>query len=196
MEISMFLVKKAAATFITVAMLGAHGCTSPPRDAVLAPSADPNVRNGIAFDRAVLDVPPGATIVIPDDANVKRAGQSGVVTIVMRKELAFLGHPSRRISIDEVRKTMGVALQRQGNTLVFGTVGEWSSGEGGAHMTATFIVPAGIQVERRPRLSGPESLAQQARASNQRAWSDADGLRWKILEEEREMGTKLTPDAV
>src|SRR5947209_4684265 len=44
-------------------------------------SADERVENGDAFDKAVFDIDRGATLVVPDDAEVERAEHAGRVEI-------------------------------------------------------------------------------------------------------------------
>src|SRR5438270_11801056 len=61
------------------------------------------VENGSAFDRAVLDVTPYKTLILPDDAAVRDGAPAKEVQIFMQKKLSFGGHPPERMSIRGAR---------------------------------------------------------------------------------------------
>jgi len=120
------------------------------------------VENGSAFDRAVLDVTPYKTLILPDDAAVRDGAPAKEVQIFMQKKLSFGGHPPERMSIRGARKNMGSAVKADGDTLMVATFGEWDSRiEGGAFMGLLFLVPEEIKIRRQANLSGPDSAGRE-----------------------------------
>jgi len=73
--------------------------------------------------------------------------------------LNFHGHPPKPVTLQGAHKYMGCATQREADTLVFATYGEWSTKEGLAELKLVFIVPKTLDVEQRTGLSGPNSVA-------------------------------------
>jgi hypothetical protein len=53
---------------------------------------------------------------------------------------------------------MGCALQIEKDAVVVATFGEWHTIEGGADMKLLFVVPKGIEIEQRTKLSGVNSI--------------------------------------
>lgn len=119
-----------------------------------------NVENGSAYDKAIVKVSAGKKIVLPDTATIRQDGEGDGVQVFMKKTLSFGGHPPARMSIKEARKNMGCATQDENRALVLATFGEWNSHiEGAARMKLLIIVPKGIEVEKRPKLAGEDSIA-------------------------------------
>jgi hypothetical protein len=110
------------------------------------------VRNGTAYDRAVLELGDHDTIVIPTRAKLERAAGNAAIVIEMEKSLGFMGHPVQRITIDEARRDMGCAWLSKNGKLFLATFGEFlSGGDGGRTIELTVAVPEGIHVERDDR---------------------------------------------
>lgn len=123
---------------------------------------DPNVNNGIAFDRGTLNPAGTKKIVLPENAIVRRSGQTTEVEVFLAKHLAFVGHPGKRLSVRDARREMGCAMKFEDGALTIATFGEWDSHvEGGASMKLVFVVPEAVVVETRAGLSGERSAAMQ-----------------------------------
>jgi len=122
------------------------------------PGVSDEVENGTAHDRATIDLGTARKVALPDTAAVRRAGEARKVQLFMAKTLSFAGHPPESMSVRGARKNMGCAIRIEGDALVVATYGEWDSRvEGGAHLKLVAVVPAGVEVERRNGLSGPDS---------------------------------------
>ena len=120
------------------------------------------VQNGSAYDKAFVEVKKNQTIILPDDALIRREGEDAKIQVYMKKTLCFGGHPPEEMSIEQSRNHMGCALKVVDNDLVIATFGEWDSHiEGGASMNLLFIVPKGLQVEQRGNLSGEHSVGRE-----------------------------------
>jgi hypothetical protein len=116
-------------------------------DTERAPSQ--KVENGIAYDRATLDLGGAKKVVLPAEAAVRRTGEAGKVQLLMAKRLSFGGHPSETMSIRQSRKEMGCAVRTEGAALVVAIHGEWDSGiEGGARVRLVAVVPEGVEVDQ------------------------------------------------
>jgi hypothetical protein len=121
-----------------------------------------NVENGRAYDKAVFNLYKYTKIVLPDDASVGNGNGGEMLTIYMTKSLGFVGHPGEIMSIKIARNYMGCAVKVENDALVFATFGEWDSHiEGGASMSIRFVVPKGIKVEQRAKLSGEDSAGRE-----------------------------------
>jgi hypothetical protein len=120
-----------------------------------APS--PKVENGLAYDKATLNIGDFKTVVVPVDAKVEQGQSIGQVEIFMEKSQHFSGHPGTLMSIRETRKQMGCAKKTENGKLVLATYGEWDSQiEGGLSIKKLLIrVPDGVEVEHRGDLSSP-----------------------------------------
>lgn len=137
------------------------------------------VENGSAYDRAAVDLGSAKTLVLPDDAVVRRSGEPGKIHLFMKKTLAFAGHPPESMSIRDARKNMGCAVKVEANALVVATFGEWDSQiEGGAHMRLVAVVSEGVQVEQRKELSGPDSAGREWHGQYLTRPKDAKGGYW------------------
>jgi hypothetical protein len=121
-------------------------------------SADPNVENGTSYEEGTIAVGAAQTIVLPDNAVVRRGGSEGIITLFTGKGLGFMGHPPKCTSIRDARRDMGCAVKLENKTLVIATYGEWSCMEGGASIDLVVVVPKNITVEQRKGLSGDNSL--------------------------------------
>jgi hypothetical protein len=125
-------------------------------------TADPNVENGRAYDKAALSISADQVLVVPKDAAVEEGAPAGRVEVFMKKTLAFGGHPPERMSIRLARNHMGVGCKTEGGKVILATYGEWDSQiEGGAFLELLVRVPEGVTVERRADLSGPESVGRE-----------------------------------
>ncbi|NQT15065.1 MAG: hypothetical protein HQ582_20075 [Planctomycetes bacterium] len=129
-----------------------------PRDGVVLDNHFGIVQNGLAYDKASVDVSSYRRLVLPADAALDRGGQPGKLDIYMEKTLSFLGHPPASMSIRKSRKKMGCACRAEGDSLTVATYGEWDSHiEGGASMRLLFVVPESIEIETDESLSGEDS---------------------------------------
>jgi hypothetical protein len=117
-----------------------------------------DVENGSAFDKAVVEIGPHKKIILPDTATVQQDGAGGKLQVFMKKTLSFHGHPPESMSIRQARRNMGCALQIEKDAVVVATFGEWHTIEGGADMKLLFVVPKGIEIEQRTKLSGVNSI--------------------------------------
>jgi hypothetical protein len=141
--------------------------------------ADQKVENGSAYDRAAVDLGSAKKVVLPDDAEVRRSTQPGKVELFMKKTLAFGGHPPEPMSIRGARKNMGCAVKAEGSALMVATFGEWDSHiEGGAYMRVIAVVPEGVELEQRQRLSGEDSAGREWNGQYLTKPKDAKGGYW------------------
>lgn len=115
---------------------------------VYSDAANPNVTNGTAYDRAVLELGDHHGIVAPARARVLPTGDAGRITIRMAKTLGFMGHPPSRVTVADCRKSMGCAWRSEAGKLRLATFGEWRTMEGGASLALEILVPEGVRVER------------------------------------------------
>lgn len=106
------------------------------------------VKNGIAFDRATVMLDGHATVVLPSRAKVLRADNESLILIEMKKSLAYMGHPVRRIRINDVRDEMGCVTCVRDSKVHIASFGEFMSPEGGGRIELTVHVPKGVRVER------------------------------------------------
>ena len=164
------------------------GADASPPDALVVLERGPGgsnawVENGYAYDKATLDLPPGATLVVPDEARVARGAPAGRVELYMEKWLDYDGEGTR-LSIRELRNAMGCATRREGGRLTLATYGEWQTDQGGARLTLLVKVPAGQRVERQSGLSGADSVAQGQREAGD--WPTAGRPRagWSAVPDE------------
>lgn len=146
----------------------------------LRPGADWRVTNGTAFERGTVDIGTARTIVLPDNAVVRRCPPAGTVELYVAKTLGFMGHPSDRMSIRGARKEMGCAAMVDGDELLVATYGEWECIEGGAHIDLVALVPEGVAVQQRKGLSGRDSTL---KGWDGRAAGAASNTRveWKVV---------------
>jgi hypothetical protein len=122
-----------------------------------------NVENGSAYDKAAVELGDFATVILPDNATVRQEGEGKKLQIYMKKTLGFAGHPPEPMSIKHARNHMGCAVQVEKAALVIATFGEWDSHiEGGARMKVLFVVPKGVEIQERPKLSGEDSICSPA----------------------------------
>lgn len=120
-----------------------------------APSAD--VENGSAYERAEFALGAARRLAVPLDAEVVEQGTGAMIQVLLNKTLGFAGHPPEKMSIRTGRNNLGLASRREGDVLVVGTFGEFSTKEGGANMKLRFVVPKGTPLDRRAELSGGSS---------------------------------------
>ncbi len=123
-----------------------------------APS-NPEVTNGTLHETAELDISGYSSVVVPETATVEKRKGAGHIEIQMEKEVDFHGHPPHPLRIEKARDYFGVASRKEGDALVLGTYGEWSSIEGGAYVRMLVVVPEEIVVLKRADLSGENSRA-------------------------------------
>ena len=120
------------------------------------------VENGIAFEKAKVQLKNFKKLVVPKDATIRAEGEPGTMLIYMAKTLAFVGQTPQPMSIRESRNFMGCATKSEAGTdaVIVATFGEWDSHiEGGAVMKLVLIVPKDIEVKRKTNLSGENSVA-------------------------------------
>jgi hypothetical protein len=115
---------------------------------------DTRVQNGTVYDKATVDASAFDTVVIPEDAQLVRAGAGCTVQLYTAKRLGFMGHPSERVDLAEARRTMGCGTRADGKTLLVDTWGAWSTKEGGADIVLLVVAPDAIDVEKRKNPSG------------------------------------------
>ena len=131
-------------TLAIVTMAAAASCSRNPRAAIIYDSsADPGmVTNGTAFDRATIDMGECRWIVVPTKTEVEFSEEPGRATLFMKKEMGFMGHPSKRMTIDEERQKMGCAYRKHEGKVFVGKFGEFDSGiEGGNSSRSRFAFP-------------------------------------------------------
>jgi hypothetical protein len=122
-----------------------------------------NVENGSAYDKAAIELGDFTRVILPDDAAVRHEGEAKKLQIYMKKTLGFVGHPPEAMSIRQARNYMGCAVQVEKTALVIATFGEWDSHiEGGARIKVLFVVPKGVEIEKRSKLSGENSVCSRA----------------------------------
>jgi hypothetical protein len=148
-------------------------------------SADPLVTNGIAYDRAEIDLSGLARVVVPKTAIVSRSADAHHCRLVVEKTQDFVGHPAERASIVETRQEIGCATQTNGNTIAIGTFGESDTHiEGGNYVHLRISVPEGVEVVRRDDLEGPDSVSNKAlnpdRFSKQELDAAPSGAPWRV----------------
>jgi hypothetical protein len=144
--------------FVAVAPLAAADPVDD-RSLVLKPSApSADVENGSAYDRAEFPLGMAKRLAVPPEAEIVEEGTGAAIRVFLQKTLSFAGHPPEKMSIRTGRNNLGIASRLDGDALVVGTYGEFSTKEGGASVKLRFLVPKGTQVERRTGLTGDSSL--------------------------------------
>ena len=114
------------------------------------------VTNGTAFDRATIDMGECRWIMVPSKTEVEFAEEPGRLTVMMKKEMSIMGHPPKRITIDEVRQKIGCAYRKHDGKILVGKFGEFDSGgEGGEFVSLKVRVPRGTVIERNDDLELP-----------------------------------------
>jgi hypothetical protein len=148
---------KSRLALAIVAIAATASCSRNPRTAIIyGSSADPGVSNGTAFDRASIDMGECRWIVVPTKTEVEFSEKPGRLTLLMKKQMGFMGHPPNRTTIDEARQQMGCAYRKHDGKLFVGKFGEFDSGgEGGKFVSLTVRVPEGTVVERSDELELP-----------------------------------------
>ena len=128
----------------------------------LLPSSedDPDLRNGIAYDVGTLDLEEGDSIVLPASTMVIATADKSVVTLHVRKQLGWIGHPERPLGPEDARAYMGCAWRRSSGVIEFGTYGEWLGAEGGADLQVVACVPPGTKCVLSAAHHGNDSVAQ------------------------------------
>lgn len=109
-------------------------------------SVNPLVTNGDSYEQCQFNLPETVrTIVLPEGTSVYRHEMSSI-ELKVKKSLSWAGHPSTKISIDEVRSRMGVSIEVAGSKLQVGPYGGWDSFEGGASVNLIAGIPEGVRV--------------------------------------------------
>jgi hypothetical protein len=85
------------------------------------------VTNGTAFDRATIDMGQCRRIVVPSKTEVESSEEPGRLTLMMKKEMGFMGHPPERTTVDEERRQMGCAYRKHDGKIFVGKFGEFDS---------------------------------------------------------------------
>ena len=141
-----------------VSLAATASCSRNPRMAIIyGSSADAGmVTNGTAFDRATIDMGECRWIMVPSKTEVEFAEEPGRLTLMMKKEMSIMGHPPKRITIDEVRQKIGCAYRKHDGKILVGKFGEFDSGgEGGEFVSLKVRVPRGTVIERNDDLELP-----------------------------------------
>ena len=138
-------------------LIAAAGCVS--NDGIIyTDTIDSNIANGIVHEVAELQLSTGHTLVVPEDATVVNDAARTNPTVMVTKELAVFGHPSERVSIKEMRHTLGVAQKATNDSLSLATFGEYAiEGHGGAQVALKILLPENVKWKRAPNLSGPNN---------------------------------------
>lgn len=162
-------------------VIGCGGMRDP--SIVYTKSIDPNVVNGVAYDKASIAVDGVSTVVVPANAVVERHRADATCDITMRKELAVFGHPPERITISDARRNMGCAYRREGNVIYLATFGEFETdGHGTRSIGLAISAPDDIVVEKRNGLSGGGSQANDYFSSSEESDAGNEGAtQWKKL---------------
>ena len=125
----------------------------------LEASSDELVKNGVSYERAIVDFSQYRAVVIPHDCIVRRAGPIEGFNIYLEKVVAYRGWNDKPIGIEKDRHTMGVAFRLSGRAVAFATYGEWQATDGGALIRLSILVPAEMEIQKREDLSGPGGMA-------------------------------------
>jgi hypothetical protein len=202
---SIFLRAYARLLVLSFLIVGPLAAAEPVDDRSLvlkssAPSAD--VENGSAYDQAEFPLGTAKRLVLPPEAEVVEEGTGATIRVFLKKTLAFAGHPPEKMSIRTGRNNLGIATRPEGDALVVGTYGEFSTKEGGASVKLRFLVPKGTHVERRPGLTGDSSLVhkgpdREPRDPNAGYWYGytAPAPGWTRIETKRDAGRGAEKDA-
>jgi len=181
--------------FVAVAPLAAADPVDD-RSLVLKPSApSTDVENGTAYERAEFTLGTAKRMAVPPEAEVVEEGDGAAIRVFLQKTLSFAGHPPEKMSIRTGRNNLGIASRLDGDALVVGTYGEFSTKEGGASIKLRFLVPQGTHIERRPGLTGESSLVhkgpdREPRDPKNGYWYDytAPAPGWTKIETKRDAG--------
>jgi hypothetical protein len=107
------------------------------------------VANGTAFDRATIDMGDCRWILVPSKTEVEFSAEPARLTLLMKKEMGFMGRPPERVTIDEVRRKMGCAYRKRDGKILVGKFGEFDSGgDGGKFVSLKVRAPEGTVIER------------------------------------------------
>jgi hypothetical protein len=97
-------------------------------------------------------------VVLPSKTEVEFSEKSGRLTLLMKKEMGFMGHPPEGTTIDEQRRQMGCAYRECDRKIHVGKFGEFDSGiEGGKFVSLKVRVPDGTVIERNDDMELPSS---------------------------------------
>lgn len=151
------------------------------------------IENGTAYDRATLVLEKCQTVILPDTAEVRHDGEGNELEVFMKKNLHYGGHHPEPMSIRAVRKHMGCAVEKEGGALVLATFGEWGSKHGGTQMGVEVRLPKKVEVEKRPGLSGEESVGRKWGEAYLTKPKDAKAGSWYAPDSPEE-GWKAIPD--
>ncbi|MGD0899465.1 MAG: hypothetical protein ABR915_16640 [Thermoguttaceae bacterium] len=95
---------------------------------------------------------------LPSKTEVEFSEKSGRLTLLMKKEMGFMGHPPEGTTIDEQRRQMGCAYRECDRKIHVGKFGEFDSGiEGGKFVSLKVRVPDGTVIERNDDMELPSS---------------------------------------
>lgn len=129
------------------------------------------VEEGSVFEVARVALPEGVKkLVVPKGAKVKGDAPAGALFVVTEKSLRFKGHPAAAMPLEGLRANMGCATKVEGDGLVIGTFGEWTSKEGGVDMVVAIRAPKELLVSRRADLEGFESVSNKGEGKPLGAW--------------------------
>ena len=162
----------------TVSLLGlclAIGCAAPwSKEVTYTETVDPKVRNGFVDEVATLESWGDAKVLVaPLGTHVHVSKHVSSPEVTLRKKLALYSHPSNRISIDEVRYSLGIAARREGDRVTLARVGEFSDNHhGGSSVEISVVVPPTVKVDLENGLAGKDSLDRHA------TFSDHIGSAW------------------
>ncbi len=130
--------------------------TDDPSIVVIKHRGEDEYKEGIVYDKAVLNVDATQIVVIPDTATVERGTAEGRVEVYMRKHKDEGGFP-RPTSDEHIRDTrtyMGCVRRAEDGKLVIASYGEWCGLEQEADERLLIRVPERQTVEARAGLSG------------------------------------------
>ena len=140
---------------VAVASLAKPGAVD--GDANVAPK---QAFRGSVYQHATLAVGQHQALRVPANALVAEGAKAGTIEVYVAKTLGFAGHPPETMSVESVRRNLGLATTDDGTTFVLASYGEFDTRiEGAATMQLFVRVPKAFPVHVSDGLSGDDSEA-------------------------------------
>lgn len=138
---------------VAVASLAKAGAVD--GDANVAPK---QAFRGSVYQRATLAVGQHQALRVPANALVAEGAKAGTIEVYVAKTLGFAGHPPETMSVESVRRNLGLATTDDGTTFVIASYGEFDTRiEGAATMRLFVRVPKAFPVHVGDGLAGDDS---------------------------------------
>jgi hypothetical protein len=120
-------------------------------------TVDPLVTNGDCYEQFQIEVPDSISIVTLPSGTTTHRGDGTLLVGHLKKSLHWAGHPGdTKVSIDDERLQMGVAMKTSGRAMYITSFGAWDSFEGGSSTSILVSLPNSVSVRYAKNL--PESL--------------------------------------